>query len=304
MHIAYKELFKVPESELTSDEKTFMQNYVSGLSQKGYFISSSGNIVAKESNKKDNTAETDSFGAITTELNAMQFEHSTKLLSIAQDSIGVIEVTKAEYNKMTPEQKQRTNIHIIGNHGASTEAWCAHTVSYLSDKAGMNIGGHKKSVQEFINWGRQNGTYRPIAMRNTSAANYETEREVRTEQIKAQLQHMSEGDFIIWKGKYVATVEDGSVQPQSSSHIGLIENVDIENGIVTVIEGNANEQITSDYAERSLVQTAEQGKTGAQEIGEWQEANKRDGIIRKQYTIQDLAAFGYSGYIDNKKIVI
>ena len=257
-----------------------------------------------KSDKQNKAYEEDSFSDFTTDLNTQRFAHNTRVLELAQDSIGTIEVSMAEYMQMTPEQKQKTQIHIIGNHGASTEAWCAHTVSYLSEQAGMDIGGHKKSVASFITWARDNSTYRPVSLRHTTTENYQTERSIREGQIRAQLPDMHEGDYIIWKGKYAATVEGGGVEQHTSSHIGFIESVDVENGIVTVIEGNANEQISGDGFERSLVTSATEGETGAQEVGEWKEANKRDGIIRKQYTIADLAAFGYSGYIDNSKIVI
>ena len=44
--------------------------------------------------------------------------------------------------------------------------------------------------------------------------------------------------------------------------------------------------------ERIPVKSREEGKKGAQVIGEYKEVNERDGLIRKQYTIEELAKHG------------
>lgn len=244
------------------------------------------------------------FASETNYLNSLKIFHKTSLLDIAQDSLGTIEVTLSEYKRLSPEQKQKTNIQIIGNHGDSTDAWCAHTVSYLLDKAHIKFGGHKKAVSQFITWARNNKIYRPIGLNNITKENYKSGRKARTSMIQKQLPKMNEGDLIVWKAKYVAEVNDGQTLLEASkSHIGIIESVDLQHGIVTVIEGNANIDIKDAHDERKLVAKPFEGKNGAQKVGEFQEVNPRDGIIRKQYTIEDLASYGYSGYIDMRSLV-
>ena len=239
----------------------------------------------------------------TAELLNQNIHHKTKLLDIAQDNLGLQEVTKEEYAKLTPEERMHTQAKVIGNYGAITDQWCAHTVSYLCEQAGIPIGGHKSGVSQFIQWAKNNGSYRPIKTNQMLATNYVAERERRASQIQDQLKNMHEGDFIIWKSQYIADFSDGSKKSQNSSHIGIIESVDIENGTVTVIEGNANEFKTGDNYDRETVKTKSEGITGGQEIGEMREVNRRDGLIRKVYTINDLANFGYSGFINNQSRV-
>ena len=113
----------------------------------------------------------------------------------------------------------------------------------------------------------------------------------RKQQISDQIKNMKEGDFIIWKSKVLN-------EEHIASHIGIIESV--ENGIVTVIEGNAN--ITSEPFR--VAKTNEEAVFGNQIKGkEAVEVNYRDGLIRKQYSIEELAKGGYSGYIDTQRIV-
>lgn len=227
--------------------------------------------------------------------------HKTNLLNVAQNHLGIQEVTEQEYSKLSQKEKQNTQMHLIGKHGELNHQWCAHTVSHLSEEAGMDIGGHKKSVQQFVDWATENKTYRPIKEQEITKNNYKQERASREKQIKQQTKSMHEGDFIIWKSSYVAQLPKGQLAQTKSSHIGIIESVN-PNGTVTVIEGNANEART-DKAERELVNVSYEGVSGNQEVGEFQEANRRDGLIRKIYTPKELASFGYSGYIDNSKIV-
>lgn len=252
-----------------------------------------------------------SFSDKTKNLNNKTFIHSTTLLQTAQNSLGLYEISPAEYRylkKHNPSELQNTQYKVIGSHGSITDAWCAHTVSYLATESGMDIGKHKASVQSFVNWAGDD--YKRITTKNMNKNNYLEERENRANEIKKQLPDMHEGDFVVWKnnssnkGTYVIVLDDGTVEKNSSSHIGILEDVDLENGVITVIEGNANESVVGDSGERVLIKTSSQAKNGSQCIGGHEEVNKRDGLIRKQYTIEELATFGYSGYIDNSSRTI
>ena len=227
--------------------------------------------------------------------------HKTKLLDIAQDHLGIQEVTETEYNNLSYTERQNTQMHLIGEYGTINHQWCAHTVSHLSEEAGMDIDGHKKAVQEFIDWANKKGIYRPINTNTINKLNYKSERVKREKQIKEQFKLMKEGDFIIWKTSYIVELTNGKRIEKKSSHIGIIESVN-KDGTITVIEGNANESKKGNV-ERELVKNAAEGVRGNQDIGEFQEVNQRDGLIRKVYTAKDLAAFGYSGYIDTQNIV-
>lgn len=227
--------------------------------------------------------------------------HKTKLLDVAQNHLGIQEVTEAEYKNLSYAERLNTQMHLIGEYGTLNHQWCAHTVSHISEESGMDIGGHKKAVQEFIDWAKEKGTYNPIKENNITSSNYISERRLREAQIKEQFGHMHEGDYIIWKSDFVADVGNGELVQKKASHIGFIESVNSD-GTVTVIEGNANEFYKLN-SEREVVTTPVDGKRGNQEIGEFREVNNRDGLIRKVYTAKELAAFGYSGYIDNSKIV-
>lgn len=247
------------------------------------------------------------FSDKTLKLNQKSYFHTTTLLNEAEKYLGIYEISAAEYKKLkkeNPEELNNTQYRVIGSHGVITDQWCAHTVSYIAEQSGMKIGKHKGSVQNFIDWAGRD--YKRITTKNMTRINYKEERQNRANQIKKQLPDMHEGDFIVWKtnsannGSFIVLLEDGTLQQNERSHIGIIENVDLENVIVTVIEGNANENTTEGNSERITVKTKEDGINGAQKIGEYQEVNRRDGLIRKQYTIQDLANFGYSGYIDNQ----
>lgn len=181
-------------------------------------------------------------------------------------------------------------------------AWCALTVSILSKEAGMNIGAEFiPTVDGFIKWaGRR---YRKIPTNKLTNANVKRERESRACAILAQIQcGMKEGDFIIWKGD-TATKKGQNWNIHKASHIGIIEKVDPIKGTVTVIEGNANITKYGKDGEALIVKTKAQGINGNQEIGEAQEVNRHDGLIRKTYTVAELAKNGYSGYIDNSGIV-
>lgn len=230
-----------------------------------------------------------------------QIPHKTNLLKFAQSYLGkIVEVTPEEYNKMNWKDKLGTQDTIIGNHGQITDAWCAHTVSYMCRSVGIPIGNHKPSVQEFIDWGKQNGYYRPIKTNTLTQTNYKTEQQRRIQQTKSQIKQMKEGDLVIWKSD-VAHTTPNRLQIGQASHIGIIECVNPD-GSISVIEGNANEYLSGRY-DRYPVTTAAQGKKGNQKIGEAREVNRRDGIIRKIYTPEQLVKNGYSGYINMQKII-
>ena len=228
-------------------------------------------------------------------------EHRTHLLDVAQKHLGIQEVTPEEYNKLPAKERNNTQMHLIGRYGTSDHQWCAHAVSHIAKEAGMNIGKHKKAVQEFIDWGNQNNIYNPIHTEDINPSNFIVERNSRETQIKEQIKNMHEGDFIIWKSPFVAILPNNQVIEEKASHIGILESVNPD-GTITVIEGNANEYKT-DVSEREMVSLAHEGINGNQNIGEFKEINRRDGLIRKTYTAKDLAAFGYSGYIDTQKLV-
>jgi len=227
------------------------------------------------------------------------------LLDVAQDNLGLYEISEEEFEKIrksNPQELQNTQYKMIGDKGAITDSWCAHTVSHISIDAGMKIGAHKIRVQDFIDWAKDD--YKPIKTNEMTKNNYLSERTSRAKQIAAQLPNMHEGDFIVWKTQYLVNTGEKSFKQKNSSHIGIIESVDEEKGIVTVIEGNANIARTSEHQERYLVTNKEEGKKGAQDIGDFQEINNRDGLIRKEYTIEELVKTGYSGYIDNQSRII
>ena len=265
-------------------------------------------VAAAQSRK---TANIDSLNNIRTPfeqktMDLMYIEkHSTKLLNTAQKYLGLQEVTPQEYNRLSNENKSKTQMKMIkGKDANPAHQWCAHTVSSISKEAGMDIGPHKKYVQQFVEWGEENKTYKKINTTKMTAENYKAERAKRAVQIKQQLNNMHEGDYIIWKAQFAANViGKNGISEYEASHIGIIESVDKKSGKITVIEGNANISIVPPNGDRTVVKTKTEGIIGNQEVGEFKEINRRDGLIRKIYTIDELAKFGYSGFIDNSAII-
>ncbi len=208
----------------------------------------------------------------------------TSMCKKAQNYLGLQEVSYREYNNLAPSKKKLTQASLLGSdwqyYMKSGASWCALSMDTLLKECGYNIidplidkkelNGHGKgvyaTVDEFVAWGKKKGTYRAI---NTSS---KTPTEV---QIKKQMSMMHEADFIIWQGK--------NNLGKRMSHIGMIESVDKINGTITVLEGNANE-----YNRTNTRVT---------------KVNARDGFIRKVYTINELINSGYSGYIDNSKVI-
>ena len=220
----------------------------------------------------------------------------TALISNAQKYVRKVwEDTASHYNFLTKLGKQNADYY-------KNSAWCALTVSILAKEAGMNIGADFiPTVDGFVKLaGRR---YKQIPSIKLNSSNVIQERQRRAGEILKQIKSgsMKEGDFIIWKGDK-ALKNEQNWEIKQASHIGIIESVDIKKGTITVIEGNANITLTDNNGEPLLVKNAQQGKNGNQEIGEVQEYNRHDGLIRKTYTIEQLARDGYSGFIDNTGI--
>ena len=221
-----------------------------------------------------------------------------KIVKIAQKHVGKIwEYNKSELKYMTNEQKRNfTQLHFIPKEQCSDDQWCAHTISHFAEEAGW-LKQHFRSVSEFISWA--GNTYKPI--KTNYVKNIKTDRAAREKEINAQKKNMHSGDFIIWKCDNYKVIVNGKEMVTDRSHIGIIESINPD-GTITVIEGNANYDFDpAGKNERCIAKTKAERTNGAQSEGEFCEQNLRDGLIRKTYTVAELAAFGYSGYIDNSR---
>ena len=268
--------------------------------------------------------ENSSFSNITSLNNTKLFIHKTKFGKLMSDLIGLHEV-----------EGRAPSIITKNNENAQ---WCAYTVSYALElsvgknklnKFGIDFAksplfkktktGTWAAVSEYQVWGQKstvvdsNGhsatRYNAIAQAHVSQKNMDNDRIVREKQIRAQLANnepitkMKEGDLIIWKGSYACKTDVG-VKTFKSSHIGMIEKITRDKKgeyYVWVIEGNANEAVSDDKYERYINKT--DSVIGNQKAGEIIEQNVDDGIIRKCYSVKELANFGYSGYINMSGIV-
>lgn len=236
-----------------------------------------------------------SFGDNTNLNNNLYFQHKTTLGNVIENLIGLHETSECAPYGIT-----------CGNVKAQ---WCAYTISFALSKTCKTKGIKDETknfsgVSQFIEWGTLNGRYKPVKTNQVAPSNMEQNRKKRMTEIAAQVPKMEEGDLIIWKGPYCAKTDEGKVKQFYASHIGMIEKVekDPKTGekIVWVIEGNANEAKTDDQYERYI--NKKDSVIGGQKAGEIVEINKDDGVIRKKYTIADLAKYGYSGFIDMKGI--
>ena len=283
-----------PESSVTNNNTEFVQKR----------SSETKNNQTKTTNTQQEINNNNAFEKDTLELNRLKYQHDTEFLKVAQDSLGLYEITSAEYEYLkreNPEELKNTQAVIVGDYGMkNSHQWCAYTVGYLAQEAGLDIAKFS-AVQAYINEYKED--YNQISRQEMTQGNYNQERLARAEEIRKQLPKMHEGDFIIWKGDYVVPQANGTIQKSKASHIGIIEHVDLEKGVVTVIEGNANVSETNEYQERVPVKTKADCKRGAQTFGEYKEINNRDGLIRKQYTIEELSKHGYTGFIDNQKLM-
>lgn len=260
-------------------------------------------MLGKETNNIKNDG---SFDLKTYNLSNEKREHKTKLLDVAQEHLGIKEVSYSECQKMSDEEKEKTQMHIIGENGVGPnggfdDQWCTHTVSHLLEASGIDFGGHKPQVSQFIDRGIKNGRYNPIQSEKMTSRNLEEERKSRKEQLAEQTKNMNEGDLLIRRNSYKYTTQDG-MKDGKRSHIGIIESVDVTKGTITIIEGNANVQVKGDGYDKTLVEQGDEIR-GNQSVGEIKEENKNDGLIRQVYNIEDLAYFGYSGYIDMQGLV-
>jgi len=172
------------------------------------------------------------------------------------------------------------------------EQWCADTVNYIYEKAygktpfGLHKDGtYKSGVEELKKWG--------IANKRFKEAHGEA-------QIQAQLNEIKPGDVMILKSAYTVKTTDGKQITRHASHTGIIKEV--KDGVVSVIEGNANIIKKNEKGEYYIVHNDKEGDNGAQAIGDFQEVNRYDGIILKKYSVKDFIDSGYSGYIDMQKI--
>jgi len=172
------------------------------------------------------------------------------------------------------------------------EQWCADTVNYIYEKAfgktpfgSHKDGTYKSSVKELKQWGIDNRRYR------------EAHGE---EQIQTQLNKMAPGDVIIFKSVYKVKTADGNQVKRHASHTGIIKEV--KDGVVYVLEGNANIIKKNSKGEPLIVHNLEEGKNGSQGIGDFQVTNRYQGLILKNYNPKDLVNSGYSGYIDMQRL--
>lgn len=173
------------------------------------------------------------------------------------------------------------------------EQWCADFVNYVYTVAnkGRNIFGTDKrgnylnnSVSELKDWGIKRKRFVQFSGKNSA---------------KGHLSKIAKGDIVIFKSEYTVMTKDGKVT-RHASHTGLVKN--IKNGYVTTIEGNANTRKRDSKGRYCLVHNYKEGRNGNQDIGDFQEVNKADGVIEKRYSVQDLIDNGYSGYINMQKI--
>lgn len=257
----------------------------------------------------------DSYGYKTTILNMLSVTHNTNFGRTLASMIGV-----HEENGLAPADITK---------GYRNWQWCACTMSYAlkhsqdQKELKSNDLGYFTQVSQYINWGQSHTTkdskgntvkrYNPISTQNVKASTMKEDRKARVAQIKAQLSNndpntkMKEGDLIVWKSDYHVKANQGGkpvTKKLSSSHIGMIERITKDksgNYYVWVIEGNANEAKSDKNYERYIHE--KDSTVGAQTAGEIVEVNKDDGLIRKCYSVDELANFGYSGYINMDGIV-
>ena len=315
-HISGKDAMKSIDSYLKKGKKTAIFNYFkkpNNLESKKQLNTVNPDLALDHSQsnttyknlKQQLTMGADiNFSEETVKMNSKKYAHNTRVLDVAESHLGLVEITEKEYNfykQNDPSKLEGTQYSMIGKHGQITDQWCAHTVSTLSERAGVDIGGHKKAVSEFVAWAKSKNDFRQIKTNWMNKNNVEQERISRAEQIEAQMYDMSEGDFIVWKASYAVDVGNKNLKNKQSSHIGIIEDVDLNSGKITVIEGNANLFRKDENGRLFVVNRYSDGINGNQERGDFQEVNYRDGLIRKEYTKEDLAEMGYLGYIDNQR---
>ncbi len=248
-------------------------------------------IINKRPPRQQSVKQNSVFSADTTRTNNMNIAHRTNMGKVMQNLIG-----QTEKNGQAPA--------FITGKAYTNQQWCAYTMTYAMNQvcAQKGIKNPTKgfyAVSQYIDWATKSKRYRPIKTKNVSKNNMTSDRKNREKEIKAQLSKMKEGDLIIWKSEYYAKALEngkGTIKHFTSSHIGMIEKV--VGDYVYVIEGNANVAKSDNNYERYINST--DSIIGDQKAGEIVEINQNDGVIRKRYSISDLAKFGYSGFIDMK----
>lgn len=191
---------------------------------------------------------------------------SVSYINIARTYLNkIVEVdTMSEYNRMSKAEQDTTQMKIIeglisypyGNKvvAAPGQSWCAWSVSSILKSSGIKSVPVFSTVDQYVLWGNENKRY----VRCKSNNGHST-----ASGIKEQLPKIKQGDLIIFKAKRAT----GS----RASHIGIIEFTDINNGTITVLEGNNK--------------------------GQGDKSDSKDGYVRRVYTISELVEKGYSGYI-------
>ena len=272
-------------------------------------LKSSVSRYSKQGQKKSSIFNR-SYSYKTTLTNMLPATHKTNLGRTLASMIGI------------HEEEGLAPAHIT--KGNRNWQWCACTMSYAlkhsqdAKKLKANGLGYFAQVSQYINWGQNQITkdskgnnvkrYNPISTQSVKASTMKEDRSARAAEIRAQLSNndpktkMKEGDLIVWKSNYHVKANQGGkavIKNLSSSHIGMIERITKDksgNYYVWVIEGNANEAKSDNKYERYI--NEKDSTIGSQAAGEIVEINKDDGLIRKCYSVDDLAKFGYSGYIN------
>lgn len=100
---------------------------------------------------------------------------------------------------------------VRGYSNGADQPWCADFVSKAFENSGGSPFGHMSSVQQILDWGRENDRF---ISAGTAAANPDG---------------LQVGDIAVWK-------QDGK------SHVGLVTGLN-EDGTFTTIEGNTSDQV-------------------------------------------------------------
>lgn len=169
------------------------------------------------------------------------------------------------------------------------EQWCADTVNYIYEKAyGKNPFGKNKdgsyansTVMDLEKWGIKHSKFKEAKGKD---------------KIIKQLKTIKAGDVVIFKSPFTVKISTGESITRHASHTGIVKNV--KNGVLTLIEGNANISKKNDKGEYLLVHNFQEGINGNQAIGDFQKVNRYNALIEKHYKTQDLIDSGYSGYIN------
>jgi hypothetical protein len=159
--------------------------------------------------------------------------------------------------------------------------------SYGFNPFGLNNDGTYKSstVKQLMDWGKNKKIF------------HQTKGKL---QISRFLKRMKPGDVLIWKSPYTVKTEGGQFITRHASHCGIVK--EIRKGVLTTIEGNANVPKKNKRGEFLLVKNLRDGVNGCQDIGDFQQMNRYNGVISKKYKVKDLVESGFSGYIDMQKI--